>query len=186
VKVVIKSNVGLANRVVPMSLACKAIGMSDVDYGSSGAKIDCPFDTLFHLGGGKSFRIYDDVSAYCYACGERYLPVQLYSIAKDVSLEDAAEFLLELSGHKELSADERYAEAASSPVRIDQSALEMALKTFCARNFDSWDVTQFDIPVARKYRQCVELLPSVRTAEDTKIWLAAAKSAMTKVLGEAE
>jgi hypothetical protein len=185
VKLVLDSHVGLANRIVPMSFACGQIGMPDVDYAASGAKVDCPFSTLYHPDSGKSFRIYDDTSAYCYACGEAYRPVTIFSIARDISMDDAADALLEAFGYKEASAEERFEQAVASSVAIDQRALEDALKTFCARNFPNWEVDQFDPPVAAKFRQCVTLLPSVKTVEDTHTWLAATKQAMTKVLGDA-
>jgi hypothetical protein len=167
-----------------MSFACKAIGMADTDYASSGAKVDCPFALLFHPDGGKSFRIYDDATAYCYACSERYLPVSLYAQAKDISLDEAAELLLEAFGYKAPTAESRFAEAVSQGLGVDQHALEDALKTFCARNFPSWETDQFVDKVAAKFRQCVELLPTVHSSEDTRVWLNAAKTAMTKVLGE--
>jgi hypothetical protein len=184
VKVALRSDIGLANRIIPMSFACKGIGMPDVDYALSGAKVDCPFSTLFHPGSGKSFRIYDDASAYCYACAQSFRAVDIYAQAKDISLDEAAEQLLESFGYKEATAEERYAQAVEHPVVIDQRALEEALKTYCARNFPSWEVDQFDETVAAKFRQCVNLLPSVRTAEETKTWLTATKQAMTKVLGD--
>ena len=185
-KDVLESDVNLANNVVLMSLACKAVGMPAdvVDYGTSGAKIECPFGTLFHPDGGKSFRIYDDKTAYCYACAAQYRPVQLYAMAMDVSLDDAAETLLELSGYIKPTAESRYAAAVDNALFVDQYALEDALKTYLKRNFPSWEVAQFDDRVAHKFRQCVELLPSVKSAEDTRTWTAAAKAAMTKVLGE--
>lgn len=183
-KLAIKSDIGLANNIVPMSFACKAIGMADTDYASSGAKVDCPFATLFHPDGGKSFRIYDDKTAYCYACGEHYRPVQIYSIAKDLSLDEAAEQLLEAFGYKKPSAEDRFAEAVANSKIIDQHALEDALKTWCLRNFSSWEVDQFDDKVAHKFRQCVELLPLIHNDEDIRYWLEQAKLAMTNVLGE--
>lgn len=183
-KLTLTSDIGLANRIVPMSFACKAIGMANVDYGTSGAKIDCPFSTLFHPGGGKSFRIYDDTTAYCYACGESFRPVQLVAQARDISLDAAAEQLLESFGYSPPSADSRYEAAVSAPQKTDQHALEDALKTYCVRNFPDWEVAQFDDDVARKFRRCVELLPVVRNSEEAKTWLKAAKLAMTKVLRE--
>lgn len=186
-KLSLKSDIALANSIVSIAFACKHIGMADIDYGSSGAKINCPFETLFHPGGGKSFRMYEDAnSAYCYACGQQYRPVTIVSQAKDISLDEAAEQLLEAFGYKAKTAESRYAEAVATMVKVDQHALEEALKTFCARNYPEWEILQFDDAVASKYRQCVELLPSVRTAEDTKTWLKAAKTAMTRLLGAAE
>jgi hypothetical protein len=184
VKLVLKSDIALANRIVPMSFACKAIGMEDIDYASSGAKVECPFESVFHPGGGKSFRIYDDATAYCYACAERYLPVSVYSIAKDVSLDDAAEQLLEAFGYKPPTAEVRFEEAVKSKSIIDQTSLEEALKTFCARNFPQWEIAQFEDEVAAKFRQCVGLLPTVHSPEEIKTWLEATKKAMTKVLGD--
>lgn len=185
-KLSLKSDIGLANRIVPMSFVCKAIGMDNVDYGMSGAKIDCPFATLFHPGGGKSFRIYEDATAYCYACGEQFRPVQLYAQVKDIGLDAAAEQLLESFGYTPPSPESRFEEAVANASPIDQHALEDALKTFCARNFEDWEIDQFEDKVARKFRRCVELLPSVRTAEETKTWLSAAKTAMSRVLGESK
>jgi hypothetical protein len=179
------SDVSLANRIVPMSFACAQIGMDDTDYAASGAKVDCPFTTVFHPGSGKSFRIYENASAYCYACSAAYRPVDIFSVARDITLDEAAEQLLEAFGYKKDTPEERFEKAVATAVDIDQHALEEALKTFCARNFPDWDVIQFDPVVAAKFRQCVTLLPSVKTAEDTRTWLVATKQAMTKVLGEA-
>lgn len=183
-KVALKSDIALANRSVTMSFVCKQIGMSDVDYASSGAKVDCPFAFLYHPDGQKSFRIYEDATAYCYACGEKFSPVQLYARVNDLSLDDASDRLLELAGYKPPTAEERFEKATSTATVIDQNALMSALKTYCARNFPDWEERQTDAAVASKFVQCVELLPYLRTPEDTRTWLGAAKTAMSRVLGE--
>lgn len=177
-----KSLIPLANSLTAMSTVCGLIGMPDPNYASSGAKVDCPFRTFFHPEGQKSFRVYDDKSAYCFACGERWSPVDLYSQAKDIPVETAAEELLEAIGYRPLSPDERFQAAMENEQKVDQSSLEEALKLYCEREFPDWDTDQFEDDVARRFRQCVELLPAVHTTEDAKKWLTATKEAMSRIL----
>lgn len=181
-KLELYENVSLADSKVTIHDVLTAIGYPDPDYASAGAKVNCPFMAVFHPDSGKSFRVYDNGSAYCFACSERWGPVSLYSAYTDLPLDVAAQDLLERIGYKEPTPEERVAKALSGEYDVDQHALQEALKRFCSRLDPLWEVDQFDISVARKFRQCVELLPAVRTREDTRLWLAAAKTAMTKEL----
>lgn len=181
-----KSTILLANIHVPVTLVCKLIGMEDVDYAAGGnAKIHCPFG-FYHADGGqsKSFRIYETNNCYCFACDESFRPVTLYARAKDISLDDAAEIILEASGYIAPTPEARWADLVSETVQVNQDSLAEALKLYCQRVDPLWEVKQFDDKVAHKFRQCLELLPNVRTVEQIRQWRAAANQAMTKVLGE--
>lgn len=180
-----KSDIPLANSKVSISFVLRQLGMPDPDYAASGAKSECPFGDVFHPDGQKSFRVYDDVGAYCFACGQRWDAVSLYAQAKDLSPDDAAAELLEKVGYRKPTAEERFEFARVTPPEVDTHALSETLKIYCQRNYPLWEVLQFDDKVARKFRQCVELLPSVHTAEETKTWLTVTKQAMSKVLEEA-
>lgn len=183
-KIRLASDIGLASRVVTMRDVLVAIGFPDVEYALSGAKVNCPFGAVFHPDGQRAFRVYDNESAYCYACAEKFFPVQLYAKYKDVSLDDAAEQLLELVHYKPLDADERFLQASTPAGSVDETSLIGALKTYCARTFPDWEFMQTEDEIASVFVKCTSLLPLVRTSEDGKEWLRVSKKAMTKAIGE--
>lgn len=174
--------VSLANEKVSIEKVLSLIGMDDPSYAASGAKVDCPFMGVFHPDSGRSFRVYDGESAYCFACSEKWRSVSLYAAATDLSLDDAAVRLLEEIGYKKPTAEERFAAALNEEQPVDTHALEETLKRYCERIDPTWDMHQFDDEVAHKFRQCVELLPHVHTQDETRTWLAAAKKAMARIL----
>ncbi len=180
------STISLANSYVNIVQVCKMIGMEDVDYAAGGnAKIYCPFG-FYHSDGGqaKSFRIYDSNSCYCFACDESFRPVTLYARAKDITLDEAAEVILEAAGYVAPTPEARWESYLNDAPAVDQDALAEALKLYCLRIDPMWEVKQFDEKVAHKFRQCLALLPNVKTAEQVQQWRTAANQAMTKVLGE--
>lgn len=172
----------LADDIVSMSRVLRLIGMEEVEYASSGAKVMCPFASVYHPDGQKSFRVYDDKSAYCYACGERFTPVSMYARARGMGSLEAAEDLLEVVGYVAPTAESRF-EAALKEEDIDRDSLAEALKTHCARNYPGWEIDQFDDDVAAMLRKCLTLLPNVRSQEEVRMWMTAAKTAMNRVLG---
>lgn len=182
-KLAIRSDIGLANRLVTMSTVLALIGMRDVDYAASGAKVNCPFMDVFHPGSDRSFRVYDNQHAYCYACSERYDPVKIYSLANDISSDEAAEKLLDAVGYHEPDADERFEKAQAERYDIDRQALSTALITYCTRIDPEFETSQFDERTASALRQCLDLLPNVYTSAEAKEWLRVTKIAMARVLG---
>lgn len=176
--------INLANDIVSMSDAYRLLGLPDADYASSGAKVACPFGSVFHPDGQKSFRIYDDRGGFCFACNERYTPVSLVAKAKDCSIAEAAEALLEAVNHKQRSAEERFAEAYAPSVAVDTDSLAEALKLYCARMFPLWGIDQFDDRVSARLRKVLDLLPSVNSEEDSRLWLEGAKTAMTNIMNQ--
>ena len=183
-KLAFRSDIGLANAKVSMEFVMNAIGMPDVSYAASGAKVDCPFMSVFHPDSGKSFRVYDNTGAYCFACSERYNPVKIYALAKDISQDAAAEDLLELVGYRAPDADERIATALEDTAKVDRDSLSLALKTYCSRVDPNWDIDQFEDAPSNMLRKCLDLLTHVRSAEQTHKWLEASKIAMNRVLTE--
>lgn len=173
----------LANSRVTMSQTYQLLGIPDGDYAASGAKVDCPFVDVFHPTDRKTFRVYDDSGGYCFVCTERYSPVSITSLMKQVSPTDAAEALLQATGYAPKSADERFTEALEAP-DVDRNSLAEALKTYCERTFPLWGVDQFEDRVGDRLRKLLDILPAVRTREDARAWLEKSKESITAIMEE--
>lgn len=175
----------LANERMSITEACNQVGMDMFDNPGN-YKFYCPFGHLYHRDGGlaKAFRVYmDENSAYCFACSMFFTPTKLLSLDKDISEEEAAQFILETTGYVEPDIETRWEAArAPLPLEIDTSGLSAALAIYCRRIEPSWDVLQFEDPQATVFRKCVELTSAVRTEEDVALWLEKTKEAMRKVL----
>ncbi len=148
-------------------------------------KIYCPFG-FYHSDNGltKAMRVYlNSNSVYCFSCSKRYEPVSLAAAKWDTSWANAAMTLLEASGIKSKSLEERWVEATSQKVEsLDLIALADALKTFCSGISSSWQTDQLDDTVSSKLAKCFELLNSVKTEEDALKWLKVTKLVMRKTL----
>lgn len=173
----------LANSRVSMSDTYRLLGIPDGEYASSGAKVDCPFADIFHPTDRKTFRVYNDSGGYCFVCTERYSPVSITSLMKNVSPTDAAEALLQATGYAPKSPDERFADAAEDRP-VDRDSLAEALKLYCERTFPLWDVDQFEERVSARLRSVLDILPRVTTPEQSRVWLERAKEAITTTMNE--
>lgn len=182
-----ESIVTLANARVTISHALRLVGTDVPDYMGRGAKLYCPFGHLYHSDGGmaKAFRVYPDTnSAYCFAGCGAFRPVSLIAADRGMSPEDAAEFLLDLTGYVPPDLDSRWAAATAVSVDIDRGSLAEALKVACAAMDSRWEVRQFEDDVAVRFRQCLGLLPRIQSGADAAQWLQATKQIMRKQLGE--
>ena len=150
-------------------------------------KIHCPFG-FYHSDGGyaKAMRVYlANNTVWCFSCSKRYSPVSLASAAWDISWPAAAMRLLEDSGFKPKSLEERWADAvATEKVEPDLLALADALKMFCSGVRTDWNIVQLDDKVGTKLNQCLDLLDAVKSDEDAAKWLNVCKQVMTKTLGD--
>jgi hypothetical protein len=179
----------LANESANIVSVCRLIGMPMPDFEfASSWKMYCPFGEVSHIDGGqaKAFRVYPETNtAYCFACGILYTPVRLLATAKDIEYDEAADMILEMAGVTEANSEERWAELTTPPTETVSTAdLAEALKIFCARTVPNWKKRQLDADVSGLVQSCLDLLPRVRTQEDADKWLKAAKSVITKKLGE--
>jgi hypothetical protein len=150
-------------------------------------KIHCPFG-FYHSDGGqaKAMRVYlSNNTVWCFSCSKRYSPVSLAAAAWDTSWYNAALRLLEDSGFKPKSLEERWADAVGQQIIApDLLALADALKMFCSGIRPDWNILQLNDTVGTKLNQCLDLLDSVKTDEDANKWLSVCKQVMGKTLGE--
>lgn len=186
------SPIRLANEQVPITAACRLIGMSVPDeiWGRS-AKVRCPFGELYHRDGGAeaSFRVYPEAnSAYCFSCAQSYSPVWLIAQAWGLTSRAAAVELLERAGIKPVSLADAWAAVAVVEDAPDQVLLAEALKTFCERIGpelrQDWDDAQFQPAIAAALSRCLDLLDRVRTGADADQWLSGCKQAMRRALSD--
>lgn len=179
------SVVAVANETVPITTACRLIGMSvpdDIGYGRA-MKLRCPFGEIWHSdqGAEASMRVYvDSNSLYCFSRCGYFSPVSLVAAAWDLTLRAAAVELLEHIGHKPVSLAEAWAQANRRDDTPDHTLLSEALKTYCRRVAPTWDDDQFHPHIAATLTRCLALLDRVTTAEDAHTWLAGCKQAMTR------
>jgi hypothetical protein len=180
-----KSLVEIANEEVSIFDACRMTGMDLPDFEFGSQKLYCPFGHLYHADEGmsKAFRVYPSSnSAYCFACVKYFSPVSITALDKDLSLEDAAELLLERNGYVPPDTDSRWA-ASADVETVNADYLAEALKVACERMDPLWEIHQFDEPTAIKLRQCLGLLSKVQTDEQARKWLASTKTIMSRALG---
>lgn len=179
------SNIQLANEHMRIEEAFDLIDFPVM----AGRKNPCPFDD-WHADGGVSLalRVYPETnSAYCFACGEAYRPVQLLAKARDLTRDEAAQWILEKVGYIEPDVDEQLdALLAEEEPEVSREELARALDTYCQRICPTWHVTQLrDVP-ATKFAQCLSILDSVQSPADAARWLDVTKALMRRVLTPAD
>lgn len=180
------SIITLANSRMSITEACRKIGTDIGDFSLGSLKTYCPFGGVFHADGGwsKAFRIYPGSnSAYCFACGAYYTPVTLIARAKDLSDENAAQWILDETNYVPPDYVSRWNALVQAPEEIDRDALATALTVACARLDRTWEDRQFEDGVAAALRRCLDLLPKVFTAEAARRWLSVSTQYMERVLG---
>ena len=178
-----ESIVSLANRMVPMTTACREVGLRVHErVRETGTRLHCPFEEFAHPDGGRdpAFRVWAD-HGFCFACWEYYSPVKLYAQVKDVTQEQAAVRLLDLIGYKPASYAHHWRSVAGPPP-LDLSAVAQALRNFCDGYCDRWQEWQLEPYVAEYLSRCLGLLGAVTAETDARAWLAQAKQVMTTVL----
>jgi len=176
----------LANDRMTIVAACHEIGMWTPDVPGA-MKMHCPFEDVWHSDGGRAraFRIYENTnSAYCFACQQYYNPVRLIALDRDISDEAAAEVILELTGYTEPSVEENWAKVTGHEQEFSTETLPEALKVACQRISPAWETRQFEEQVAARFRQCLGLLPRVKSEADATLWLDTSRKIMRNVLGE--
>lgn len=181
-----RSLVSLANERVSIYKACQMVGVDANEYAGGSQKLYCPFGDLYHADGGmgRAFRIYPDTnSAYCFACTKYFSPVSIVALDRDMSLEAAADYLLEESGWTPPDIDSRWQAAIATIEKVDTDYLAEALKVSCERVDPLWEIHEFEPEVSALLTKCLGLLSKVQTQEDGAKWLATAKTAMHRKLG---
>lgn len=181
-----ESIITLANSRMTITEACRLVGVHIGDFTLGSMKTYCPFGGVFHTDGGwsKAFRIYPGTnSAYCFACGAHYTPVKLIARARDLSDEDAAQWILDQTNYVPPDFASRWDALTKSVPEIDRDALAEALSVACARAEPQWEERQFDPEVAASLRRCLDMLPRVTSADAAKRWLATCTQFMQRVLG---
>lgn len=183
-----ESLISLANSKIGIDTVARKLNVYLPDYTAiSSFKTYCPFGALYHADGGdsKSFRLYTESNtAYCFAGCGHFTPVKLFAYANDLSLEEAAQDLLDEIGYVEETIETRWAKLQETDEKVDTDFLSEALKVFCSRIDKEWELDQFDQEIAFLLNRCLSLLSAVRTEEDAAKWFKAAKYVMKKKLGE--
>lgn len=148
-------------------------------------KLDCPFIGLFHEV-HRTLRIYGETnSAYCFACKDYFTPVKLISMSKDMTSDEATQWILKEKNYTEPTFEEMWDAMEAEEELVDTHSLAEALKTACAAMDPRWKDKQFEESVSGKLQQCFVLLSKVKTASDSELWLKASKVAMARVLEQA-
>ncbi len=182
-----KTLIDIANERMSIIEACNLLGMDIPDFSVKSMKVHCPFGYLFHADGGHSraFAIYPGTNtAYCFAGCGFFNPVRLVAMDKNVPDLQAAEMILEQTSYVAPDYEARWTALVETRPLVNQDTLAEALKVACARMVPDWDEAQFETAVSTKLRQCLALLPKVKTEEDATKWLAITKKVMQMTLGE--
>lgn len=180
------TDVALANSLMGIVRACQFVGTEMPDVPGN-MKLYCPFGHLFHRDGGrdKALRIYENTnSAYCFACGEYYDPAKLIALYKDLSRDEAAEFILDYVGYTPPDIDSQWAQVTREE-EFNTEHLADALAMACERFEPNWEIVQYDERVAEKFQRCLGLLAKVKSQDDATMWLGTTKKIMQNVLGVA-
>jgi hypothetical protein len=180
-----RSDIQIANEYVGIVDAASLSGVDNADFGR--AKLYCPFGEFYHSDEGRTpaLRIYADTnSAWCFACSKYFTPVGMYALAHDLSPEDAAERLLEISGYVRPTIDARWEAITNLRESVDTTALADALRVACNRMTKNWESLQYEEDVSTMFRKCLQLLPKVQTEEQATKWLASTKQIMLRTLGD--
>jgi hypothetical protein len=181
-----KTVIQVANERMSIIQACNELGMDIPDFSVKSMKVHCPFGHLFHADGGTSraFAIYPGTnSAWCFAGCGYFTPVKLIAMDKGISEEQAAESILEQTSYVAPDYEARWNALLDTQITVNTDDLAEALKVACSRMVSDWDERQFETAVAQKLRQCLSLLPKVRSEEDASKWLAATKKIMQNAMG---
>lgn len=177
-----------ANEVVSIHTVCEALGVDFSSYYGSRSKLYCPFGGVNHIDGGdsKAFKVYEDTnSAYCFACAQYYDPVSLYALAEDVTKESAAEALLEMSGWKEETFEEKWDRLSGGDNQgYDNSNLPEALNVYCARLDPDWVVNQLEEPFSSAIARCNAVAARVKDAAQADKWLTTSKKLMKGLIDD--
>lgn len=170
-----------ANSRMTMAAALQEAGADAYD-GFTG-KIFCPFGGIFHADGGreKAMRNYGD-HAYCFAGCGAFTPVSLLALSKDISREDAAEFILERTGFVEPTWQARLQAVSDYHESIDLDVMADVLREECRRLAPDWEKRQYDPTVSAIFTRCLALLSAVRTSADARTWKTGVVKVMTTVL----
>lgn len=180
------SDIQLANSLMGIVRGARFVGTEMPDTPGN-MKLYCPFGHLFHRDGGreKALRIYEATnSAYCFACGEYYDAVKFISLYKDLSRDEATEFILDYVGYTPPDIDSQWAEVTKEE-EFNTDSLVDALALACERFDPNWEVLQYEEEIASKFQRCLSLLAKVKSPDDATIWLATTKKIMRNVLGAA-
>lgn len=176
--------VKLANDRVTIFQAFSLAGY-DVGYMASSGKVYCPFGSMYHVdrGSTRAMKVYPNTnSAWCFAGCGYFDPVKLVATARDLTVEQAAEAILEDTGWVAPNYQDQWDALVNEPVTIDTADLAEALKVACSRMSVYWEDIQFEGGVAKMLTRCLSLLGKVRTAEDAQRWMSVAKEAMREAL----
>lgn len=175
----------LANERMGIVAACNHIGMGLPDHLSSSMKVDCPFGSLYHLDGGtsRSMRVYAETnSAWCFAGCGYFTPVRLIADDKDISEQDAAEHILDITHYVPPDFESQWDALMAEVPPVNTASLAEALKVACARMAHDWEELQFSSEVSSKLTACFALLPQLQTPEQAQKWLDVSKFVMQSVL----
>ena len=175
----------LANERMGIVQACNHIGMGLPDYLSSSMKVDCPFGSLYHLDGGasRSMRVYAETnSAWCFAGCGYFTPVRLIADDQDLSEEDAAQHILDITNYVPPDFESQWEALMAEVPVVNTASLAEALKVACSRMAAGWEDLQFSSEVSAKLTACFALLPHLRTPEQAQRWLDVSKFVMQSVL----
>lgn len=183
-----KSIIDFANDMVPVTKALALVdsSFSHVDISFKG-KLYCPFGHINHSDGGreKSLRLYSVTnSAFCFASCGFLNPVRLFSIAYDLKYKNAAYRVLEATGYKPLSLQERWDSVSTTEIQINKDDLQQALIVFCIKfvGVNIWKTVQYENDILTYLDKCFYLLSLVSSEEDAYSWLASSKEIMSSVL----
>lgn len=170
-----------ANARMTMSEALTIAGTDA--YGGYSGKIFCPFGDTMHADGGRerAMRNYGD-HAYCFAGCGAFTPVTMIALAKDMSRDEAADWILQETGYVEPTWQSRVAALQSRVEPIDLDVLADVLREQCRRLDPTWDRRQYEEGASTALARCLALLPSVKTAEDARTWKQGATKVMASVL----
>lgn len=176
------SRYALANERMTMTEALTLAGTDA--YGGYTGKIFCPFGSVMHADGGRdaAMRNYGD-HAYCFAgCGS-FTPVTLVQAAKDMTRDEAVEYILEQSGYVEPTWEARLAALQADAVpAVDLDLMAEVLREECRRLAPDWDTRQYEEKVSSTVARCLALLPTVKTAADARRWKEGVINVMASVL----
>ena len=178
--------IALANERMSIIDACNELGMDVFDFSVASLKVHCPFEQISHPDGGqsKAMRIYPGTnSAWCFACQQYFTPVILISMDRDLSPEDAAQYILDKTNYVKPDYISQWEALTEVKIEIDTDALAETLKVACRRMAPNWEERQFEDAVSDKLRRCLGMLPKLKTKEDASKWLDVSKMAMRQTLG---
>jgi hypothetical protein len=172
----------IANSRMPIDAAVRLVGG---EAWAGNGKQWCPFGAVSHMDGGqdRAFRIYpEENTAFCFGGCGFFTPTKMVAVGKDMNEDDAADYILEVTGYRPPTVEKRWEAATTVKQAIDTDALAEALRVFCTRLDKNFDVSRYDEPIASTFRKCLALTDRVTSAEDATLWLRTTKEAMRQVL----